>query len=404
MSESDTASDEDLHKALEDFVLDSEVIRNLEAEFGGFNVFEAIGHTHAEERHSDFLSFLLDPQRPHGLEDEFLKRFVQEALKNAGRADRPLDLVEFSTMDLGGTSVLREHQNIDLLAVNSSGKFVLVIENKVRSTEHSSQLQKYRDYIEKKYPDHGRLFVYLTPDTLEPSDKSYIAVGYDVVADLVDEVLQTRASSMLPTFRVALEHYLQVLRRHIVSDPKLTQLAQAIYQKHKTALDFIFEQKMDLQSEIMPVLRKLVEEQTNIVSDRSTKAYLNFVPEEWEAIPELKQTPKTEWTRSGRSVMFEWQNHQNKVRLILVMGPTENSEIRDRIFSFCASQKSLFKGLTDKVYPKYMTLYSRPVLTLKKLEDGNLEEIRSEITEKWASFLSSDFQSIRDALISVFRR
>src|SRR5690606_38458312 len=116
-----------------------------------------------EERHSDFLAFLLDPQGNHGLDDEFLKRFVQEVLKNVPRSERPLDLVKLSIADLGGTAILREHRNIDVLAVNEPEGFVVVIENKVKSAEHSNQLQRYRAHIESAYPTLDRVFIYLTP-------------------------------------------------------------------------------------------------------------------------------------------------------------------------------------------------------------------------------------------------
>lgn len=393
---------ESLLEALEEFVLDSESITNLEARFGGFNVFEAIGHVHAEERHSDFLAFLMDPQGNHGLDDFFLKRFIQEVLKNVPRSDRSIDLLKLSLADLGGTLVLREHRNIDVLAINDHENLVIVIENKIKSSEHSQQLQRYRTFIEEAYPSHHRLFVYLTPTAEEPSDDAYTAFGYETIADLVDEILQTRSHSLSPAPKFALEHYLEVLRRHIVSDPDLTQLARSIYQKHKKALDYIFEQKTDLQLEISAIFQKLVEDKEVISTDRSTKSYVNFVPVEWNEITAFNLTPTNQWTKSGRSLLFEFRNAPTRVSLALVMGPTSNEAIRDEVYGFCQTKKDLFKRLTDKVYPQYMTLFSLPVLSQKKLEQDNLEELEAEIKKKWEAFFKSEFPKIRDALSKKF--
>ena len=40
-------------------LLDDDGLEGIEARLGGFNLFEAIGHTRTEARHSDFLAFLL---------------------------------------------------------------------------------------------------------------------------------------------------------------------------------------------------------------------------------------------------------------------------------------------------------------------------------------------------------
>ena len=61
-------------KALEALVVDNPDLERLEALLDQFNIFEVIGATWQELRHSDFLTFLLDPQQNRGLGDAFLKR------------------------------------------------------------------------------------------------------------------------------------------------------------------------------------------------------------------------------------------------------------------------------------------------------------------------------------------
>ena len=45
--------------------------RNTKSILDQFNIFEAMGAVHVEVRHSEFLSFLLDPYQNHGLGDTF---------------------------------------------------------------------------------------------------------------------------------------------------------------------------------------------------------------------------------------------------------------------------------------------------------------------------------------------
>ena len=85
-----------LRESLEDFLIDNRELEALEQRLRGFNIFEAIGHVKAEERHSDFLAFLLDPLAPHGLGDDFITRFLQKALKSLPADRRPIQLIASS--------------------------------------------------------------------------------------------------------------------------------------------------------------------------------------------------------------------------------------------------------------------------------------------------------------------
>lgn len=62
------------------FVVDNPELEQLEAMLADFNIFEAAGLTNQEFRHSRFLSFLLDPRAPHGLDEHFVTRMLQAAV------------------------------------------------------------------------------------------------------------------------------------------------------------------------------------------------------------------------------------------------------------------------------------------------------------------------------------
>jgi len=64
--------------ALERFLIGNLDLERLETLLGQFNLFEAVGVTRQELRHSDFLGFLLDPRAAHGLGDRFLTLFLRK--------------------------------------------------------------------------------------------------------------------------------------------------------------------------------------------------------------------------------------------------------------------------------------------------------------------------------------
>ena len=59
----------------------------LRAHLAKFNPFDILGMGHMEIRHSYTLAWLLDPQGNHGMGEEFLRRFLMEALRDSEPAE-----------------------------------------------------------------------------------------------------------------------------------------------------------------------------------------------------------------------------------------------------------------------------------------------------------------------------
>ena len=120
---------------------ESDAFRTLEARLAAqnaFNLFDAIGVSNQELRHSDFLAFLLRPHESHGLNDTFLKRFLYYPLT---RAPAPrISPSEIDQWDLSDAHVQREWNDIDLFITSPKNKLAVVVENKVRSGERMGQL------------------------------------------------------------------------------------------------------------------------------------------------------------------------------------------------------------------------------------------------------------------------
>jgi hypothetical protein len=120
------------------------------------------------------LSWLLNPQKPHGLADRFLRIFLKAVAKKAGSQGLVTpSVVEFDTWDLTDTDVSPELGNIDTLIHSADYRFSCAIENKIWSKEHSHQLQRYGAIVERPFPGRN-FYVYLTPLADQPSDNNYV--------------------------------------------------------------------------------------------------------------------------------------------------------------------------------------------------------------------------------------
>lgn len=72
-----------------------------------------------------------------------------------------------------------------------TGTFNLFDVLKISRTEirHSNQLNRYREILEKDYPEYNRLFVFLTPDGEIPSDiENWDVLTYSDVVEVLEKV------------------------------------------------------------------------------------------------------------------------------------------------------------------------------------------------------------------------
>ena len=328
----------DDEKALEQFVYDNPDLERLEAIIDDFNPFQAMGWTRQEARHSAFLRWLLDPQETHGLGSYFLRVFAKQvAHRSIGLHPDVPSVFDVDSWSLDHTEVLQEWNNIDLFIKDDSDKFVFIVENKVDSTEHSSQLQRYRLLVERQFPRHKKLYAFLTIGGVKASDYHYVSVDYSEIATLVAETVKRRGEQLNPEVHTFLSQYVEMIRRNIVEDSEVQEICRRIYEKHRRALDILFEYRPDKASEVTAMLRELVSEHENLEEDHSTKAYVRFIPRELDFLPRVSDG----WTSSRRILLFEIENYRSKISCGLILGPGPQ-EMRTRIYEVVQQHPDVF--------------------------------------------------------------
>lgn len=276
-SEDFYVEEQDDAKALKEFLLDIECLDPLAEWTSKFNLFDILKITRTEIRHSNMLSWLLNPNENHGLGDSILRGFIQYVTTTFPE-DR--DVFDTLLMDCHDFIIQREWHNIDILAVSSNEKFVFCIENKIDSGEHDNQLKRYRKIIEDTYPDYNNMYVYLSPEGVEASEPDYwCSMSYQDVLGIIEKARMK--VKLLPDVELLINNYVEAVRRDIVGDERLVQICAEIYAKHKKALDLIFENRPDRALEVANILKAWAVEKTEtgdleVILDKCSKTYVRF--------------------------------------------------------------------------------------------------------------------------------
>lgn len=311
-SDSSDIPEQDDAKALKDFLLDIECLDPLSEWTRKFNLFDILKISRVEIRHSNVLSWLINPNENHGLGDSIIRGFIQYVVTSFAE---DIDVFNTLLMDCHDFIIQRECHHIDLLAVSEDEKFVLCIENKIDSGEHDNQLKRYREIIEDIYPDHKRMFIFLSPYGSESSEPDYwCSMGYQDVLNIVENA--RKKYKLLPDAELLIDNYVETIRRVIVGDKRLTQICTEIYAKHQKALDLIFENRPDRALDLAAILRAWATEMTEkgemeVVIDKCNKTYTRFKTKTMSEILPDADEPTSGWN-TNNYYFYEIRNNDGK--------------------------------------------------------------------------------------------
>ena len=226
-----------MEQVLHAFALDSDLER-LEDLMAEFNLFDVLGISRREINHSAVLAWLLNPNGSHRLRDYFLRNFLsQTAAEARKRGILTSTQFDIDSWNLRDVQVATEHYNIDILLIGEKGGFVCLIENKIGSNEHSDQLTRYLDTVNRKYAGLTVLPVFLTPYGTEPRVEQYVPFSYEMVACLIERTLKMGGSTISKEVNSFLKQYLSNLDRYVLDTvDNIDKLAYHLYHKHSEAI------------------------------------------------------------------------------------------------------------------------------------------------------------------------
>ncbi|MFH1926488.1 MAG: PD-(D/E)XK nuclease family protein [Chloroflexota bacterium] len=382
-------------EALERLIGNNPDLERLEAIVADFNPFVAMGWTHQEIRHSAFLRWFLDPKETHGLGSYPLRAFLMEVLSGGTDSSVP-NVFDADTWDLDGAILQAEWENTDLLIRNDGEQFFVLIENKVRTSEHSNQLQRYREVVTGHYPEHHGIFIYLTPSGETPSDEEYRMLGYPQLVACVERVIERRKSQLSDEVRTFLNQYVELVRRHIVEDSEIQELCRRLYENHKAAFDLIYEHRPDRALEVSELLQAAIRNTPELTPAQSGKSNVRFSTDVLEEFP----NGSDEWVKARNLILFELVNYNEKVVLRLILGPGD-AEIREAIYNGVKARSDIFNKGKSKLYSKWWTFHGRPWIGQKAYAEKTLDELAEEINLTFSKFVEKELPDLENGLRAV---
>src|SRR5699024_2877485 len=305
------------------------------------------------------------------------------------------DPLIISLIDYYDFEIRREWKNIDILLISESNKFVVVIENKVWSTESKHQLKKYYNIVQEEYKRYEKVFIYLTPFGDESSDpETWLSLSYNVITQIIEKAVDFHKDSISKGARLFINQYIEIIRRHIVGDNELEEVCRKIYYKHKKALDLIFEYKPDIYSDISNELQTLIRSIPSLIIDTAGKTYIRFTSNQ---LDQLIEKNGNGWTNSKRLLLFEFQNRGNKLDLKLIIGPGD-VESRKKLFDMSESNEMVFNGKVRKLTDQFTQIYSMEFLPKNYDKESNYEKYQKQIKSKFKRFIEKDLKEIHKCI------
>jgi len=396
-------------EALQNFVLDTDLLTELSEKVSEFNIFEALGVVRSEIRHSSFLCSLMDPHIKHGLGLSFFEAFFKAVLKSPQFDNPKLNLFDFCLNSYDDIAIYKERLRIDIMAVSEKHRTVFVIENKIDSGEGKNQLIRYIKDIKNEYPGYCHVYCYLTIDGDEPSDPRWIAMSYRQVVDILESIKDKNQSSINPPAKFMIEHYIEIFRRSILenSDNAIQKLAVRIYNKHKKAIDTIVENIPDDLSIRSENIKTYIEDKyctngTGIEFDSGSRCYIRFAYKPWDEEPKTRHGG---WGKNNRMIMIELRQENNgKSEIVLFLAPVANASeevknFRERIFS--AAKVGKLNGCAARIMNNHTRLAGLLLYNTSDRDSEESEILYEKMEEGVDKFFREEWPKILDILNPV---
>ena len=424
-------------------LLDNSIeFEKLHSKFNRFNPFKILKVDKFEIRHSNMISWLLDPKGNHHLSSFFVNKLLSKTFVKIENEDliSEYNFIKLHKQSLQDLEVFREVQTnnnkrIDILAISESQKIVILIENKYKSSESDGQLQNYLDFVNSKYEGYTIIPIFLSLDGSAPSHKEYFILDYGDILNILKGQLEINSEYTSSTIKDFLSYYIDILEGELVRDEEDIELALTIYKNHKDAVDFLClsgdgkvagkfannnlldavkglsaEEKEDLRKIYMNYAETLtfIREAGNSVMREAFLQFVNqnqiqndcyhehiripsFIFPEWKQLDDVVGIPTHEWWLNNALITWFERKADGRMKLIIEVGPLEHKQ---RLKLLCKLEEN---GINIKGRSKESgSMYTRIYAGYEKISDwADQDEILRVMNEMYNS---NDFNKVVEAI------
>ena len=360
----------------------------------------------SEVAHSNFLGWLLDPERDHWMGDHFLKYFMQETAAQAEKLEIAVASPdEIDAIDWSVGNAHREAHYIDILIVNHPAKFLCAIENKIRAEEGDRQLSRYRKFLETKYLDYTRHYVFLTPNGRQSQEKTerafWVPTGYATILELLERTVIEQGSFINEEVRAALQFYATALRRHIVPEStEIQRLARKIYLEHHEAIELINQHKPDFVNETKPIFRQAIAQHPHWTEEGESPQILRFSSKDWDRFDSFRTGTAGGWGNPIAVLLFEIDYRQGHPRLGLMLGPGSDESVRSKIHMTVSRHRDVFSDAGRPLITYRSLDRKSPITEVADFSDD--QRLRGKIMDWMDNFAQNEFLRMNEIIMQAF--
>lgn len=350
------------------------------------NIFEILGVSHFEIRHSHFLAWLFDPKGNHGIGDYFLKRFLLDIVKD-DRAD--FNVLQIHDLLQNNIIIHREKFNIDILI--EFDKTIIVIENKIHASEGGDQLQRYKNSVLKHYPNKKPVFVYLTKYGNEASmNDTYIECSYqNHILNYLNELVKYKRESLQEHVLIYIKDYINNLNNNVMKQSEANVLAEKIYRQHQELFDFIIDNRPDYIHEFGILLTNFLKNKGFVIGS-DNRGYVRFTTKKLAELFQTNTLKNIPW-KYNEPFLFEiFFNLKGRFLFMATTSPT-NEEVKFKLNSYLDNipehNKKESGGWTNYINKRI------PRESVKNILNFDNDQIH-DVLENLLSIISKDIENI----------
>jgi hypothetical protein len=383
-----------------------------------------------EIKHSDFFAWLFNPRETHYLDIGPVKEFFRLVHKKRPSVQIPTLI---GGKEGGDWEMHREVHNIDLLVVNERAKFVCLIENKLDAREGKDQLQRYKAFVRNRYRGFEAVFVFFTLRGDKPTDPDYVAMRFSELVPYFESALKSlphRDLTDSEVVAVLLDHYRALLNdrlslrlnTRVELAPEMAKSCEGLFQREGALIPAILSGVHDWQETVRLEMETFIGElivrafgKTCFRPRRFPRpfdVYLPFVPDEFDAIPPLKEGG-ADPAYQGQIFNFVFLNlpFTNPFKNAEPLGITLRAgmkpakpgyhELREAIYRLAKEDRALFNCADNECVgnQKNCLVLSQTLCTAEDFRRLDLFSVKEKLERRFQRFVKNQYPTILRMLL-----
>lgn len=284
-----------------------------------------------------------------------------------------IDCLNFNDLVIQTEEVFSNRRRADITILDDANKLYILIENKVLSSEGKDQTAAYFIEASKRYQEHEKLFIYLTPNGDDPESKDFVTLSYRELIDIINTVKKNRGDYLEDGVKLLLNQTKKDIEENILTESEIDEICLRLYKTHSNAIERIYQAKPTNKQYYEQIAKGVIAQLGAEWTFKSANSYLAIYKYRWTEIAD----PKKEMS----PIHYELSYLPNKLSTFIHVEDFRGKDNYDKIKQGLSSTKIVeYKNidLTEKrsIYKKMIINKINPDQIEKDVEKAVKETVK----------------------------